>query len=147
MKKSIWFVLLIVIGSGCSATLSSYNPYNEYVGRTVKFKKNMALWRMEKYQYYKHPYVISISDSVLSSYGKKVAELPIGTLFKLESVVQEPRTFSPPSIIALGRVYVNNEWKECEYSWGFQDSLDRAPWEGEEVPDKRNVGMSGKNLD
>jgi hypothetical protein len=146
MMRLLYIIILTTcLTTGCTTSLSRYEPYRTYVGKTSPLRVEMRLAKSSS------PRLFAPSFSLIPPEWDwpNVATLPPGTLVTITSVIRF-YGFDENTIEAIGTVTTPQTAKTYRFSFlwsdglGRDDLLTRAPWESTTVPEKRFVGFSGK---
>ena len=169
MRSSVLILLAITI-TGCHTpwNVTSYEPYSNYVGRTLTLKRHAFLFRdnlgielsdgslyvemasasvgLDKFKRMS----ISEREAVLARFRitnepTHIAELPAGTTLWLRKVTRHKDFECGYKVEAQGDVSSPNNVQPVRfrYFWGY-GRLDRAPWEDDTVPLDRSAEYIGK---
>jgi hypothetical protein len=153
----IWFAVAgPLVFSGClvgnNRDLSTLQPYQGFTGRTVPLRRPVyVIYYEDETPHY------TFSDYPLYStvfYGERrqdfvdfgVCRLPAEHPVHIERVRLKMHFENGAIYQALGRTFLPGKDVEVSffYFWGSNGYLRRAPWETEDVPERRVVSRDGK---
>lgn len=150
MFKVFCYILFASTLFGCSATLTRVEPYSQYTRGEVTLKEDAYLRVLDEtrgYNFLGIPRQLKDEErnQLLSKDKNDTSALelvPAGTQLTIERVIWTGA--DTPVIKAFGKIYLANKYVPFFYLWGYGNSIQRAPWESEDVPESRNVGIKGE---
>ncbi|WP_163516999.1 hypothetical protein [Gelidibacter japonicus] len=134
-----------------STSLNKYEPYKEWLGKTVTLNKETVMFKERDYMVLNSKYPYTLLDSLhpnwqylhdLEALGDvvKITSFPAGTQLALEKAIQYTNGVSGSSDpILFGTVNHNGKAYKVGYPWGKQDiskALDQIPesWKFHQAP-------------
>lgn len=143
--------LLAIFFIGCSSTdVSKREPFMAFVGQTVELRRPMVVVQ-QKNRWFNGGSVVARRsiDFGLKDINKTdktdhiSAQLPVGHRVRIESIRDEV-IVDGEWIVAYGWTTIPPNPKEVRfaYDWGFIWILNRAPWESETVPERRDLSST-----
>jgi len=151
MRRAILTIQLVIVAlalCGCTTNLSDNSIVKDQLHRRLKIQRECLLasgqksWDQvragEEDWFRGAPYQLYDKD-VTSNAWRKSGWIKPGTELTLEKVVYR-RTSETDYIDVYGTIYLEGRDIPFWYSWKYLSGgkiLKRAPWEGDEVPEKR----------
>ncbi len=145
MPKSVLAALIAVCFAGCTTDISHRAPFNSSVGRPLVTKRASFLQRDPEGsppEWHKTPNLEVEAKISSRDYRRrhKFASIPSGQRVLVSQVLNE---VSDGAVFyeGMGEIFVPSlgRFVRFRFSWGFSGIVFRAPWEGAEVPEIRNV--------
>ena len=154
------FILFATIKTK-STSLNEYEPYKEWIGKTVTLNKETVLF-IDKMYNYNNDYPYALMDSLHAQWPyiderknlpqsdlEEIIKYPVGTKLTLEKAIQYTNGVSGSSSpVIFGTIIYNEKSYKISYQWGERDvskafdkiekcwQFHQAPWQ-----DKRDTAF------
>lgn len=135
-----------------STSLNKYEPFKEWVGKTVSLNKNTVLFKEKirmndngNYPYVllddMHPKWQYVDELKIVGDLEEIARFPVGTMIKFDKAIQYTNGVSGSSYPTIfGTITANGQEYKTGYQWGERDleqvekcwQFHKAPWQEEQ---------------
>ena len=139
--RTFIIVLLVLATVSCSTTrtdASRHEYFSSLIGKSLPLLKELKLCLNPDDINFSAFRTIELNYLEQHCHSRKIANVPVNTLVKIQSVKKLWMPISGSSWYALGEIQIADTKYEFEYFYGYLD-IRRAPWEDESIPLKRAV--------
>lgn len=156
--RFIAFTVLLLLCIGCKHgyPLTNQAPFASYLGHDLTLKRTAVLSKGPWFELGPPDMKdASFTNSLNFRVGvrrgevRHIATLPVGTVVHLDKIVFAwDGEAGVGSFLAWGKTAMpgTEDKVKFRYIWGVLDTIDRAPWDSDDVPSERYVGRDGKGF-